>query len=127
MNTKLKIIKKEEDKLIVEFTPIKEMIYDMNYDLIHNGYISSIANEVALLLVDERNALVVIEKSNYLSPISIKDKIIYEATYILKSQKKSKIKIITYLKKIKVYEGEFDIVILDNHIASLKFKINEVF
>lgn len=99
----------------------KEMALD-ELGLIHSGFIFSAADYAAAVAVNEPNVVIIGSRSKYLAPAKLNDIIIFEAKAKFEESRKREIKVTGSINEIKVYEGIFQAVVLEQHIFKTKIK-----
>jgi acyl-coenzyme A thioesterase PaaI-like protein len=99
----------------------KEMILD-DLGLIHSGFIFGAADYAAAVAVNEENVIIIGSRSKFLAPAKIDDLIEFEATAKFEDSRKREIKVSAYINEIKVYDGLFQAVVLEQHIFKTKIK-----
>jgi acyl-CoA thioesterase len=109
----------------VKLETTKAMLAD-NEGLIHTGFIFSAANFVAMAAVNEPYVILSGAKVEFLAPIEYGDIIEFEALVKHKESRKRVITVIGKTLNVKVFEGKFTTVILNNHILDLKLKKREI-
>lgn len=104
-----------------KFTTSYDMAIDEE-DLVFNGFIASAANYAALLAINLEFLVTVSSKINFLAPARVGDIIIFEAKSFFNESKKREVKVLGTINEIKVFEGTFQIVTLEEHIFSIQRK-----
>ena len=99
----------------------KEMILD-DLGLIHSGFIFGAADYAAAVAVNEPNLVIIGSRSKFLAPAKIDDLIEFEAKAKFEDSRKREIKVSGFINEIKVYEGIFQAVVLEQHIFKTKIK-----
>jgi acyl-coenzyme A thioesterase PaaI-like protein len=97
------------------------MIID-EYGLIHSGFIFSAADYAAAVAVNEDNVVIIGGRSKFLAPAKLNDLIEFEAHAKFEDSRKREIKVDGYINDIRIFEGVFQAVILENHILKTKIK-----
>lgn len=92
-----------------------EMVCD-NDGLIHSGFIISAANYAALAAINEPYAITINTRLNLFGPAKLGDTIEFEATAHFDESRKREVRVLGYIKDIKIFEGTFSLVVLDEHI-----------
>jgi acyl-coenzyme A thioesterase PaaI-like protein len=98
-----------------------EMIAD-EFGLIHSGFIFSAADYAAAVAVNEENVVIIGAKTKFLAPAKLNDLIEFEAHAKFEDSRKREIKVEGYLNDIRIFEGIFQAVVLENHILKTKIK-----
>lgn len=99
----------------------KEMLVD-EFGLVHSGFIYSGADYAAATAVNEENVVIIGAKSKFLAPAKMGDLITFEGKAKFEDSRKREIKVIGKINEIKVYEGIFHAVVLDQHILRTKIR-----
>ena len=106
----------------VYFVATNDMIADYK-NMIHYAFIFGAANYAAMAAVNKRTMVLVTSKTNFLAPIAVNDEIIFEAKSHQKDTKKRNVHVVGIFNQVKVFEGEFIILILDKHPLSLQLRV----
>ena len=99
----------------------KEMILD-DLGLIHSGFIFSAADYATAVAVNEPNVVIIGSRSSFLAPAKLDDLIELEAKAKFEDSRKREIKVTAHINDVKIYEGIFHAVVLDQHIFKTKIK-----
>ncbi|MBL0686922.1 MAG: PaaI family thioesterase [Sulfurospirillum sp.] len=99
----------------------QDMVLD-DLGLIHSGFIFGAADYAAAIAVNEANFIVIDSRSQFLAPAKLNDLIEFEATAKFENSRKREIKVIANINEIKIFEGIFHAVILEEHILKRKAK-----
>ena len=113
------IVELEDGYVKTKFEPNDDMIID-DYNLIHNGFIFSAANFAILAAINNPYVVLVTSNVKFLAPIEMGNVIDFEARVIHKYARKREVEVVGRISDIKVFEGLFLAVVLDQHILSLK-------
>jgi len=105
-----------------EFNPKKEMEVDEE-GLVHNAFILCAAEYAAICLCNTKNFFVQNIELEYLAPIIINNTISFEASIQHRDEKKLTITVEGHTSNIKIFDGIFSIVVLEEHI--LDIRLNE--
>lgn len=92
-----------------------EMVCD-NEGLVHSGFIISAANYAALAAINEIYAITINSRINLFGPAKIGDVVEFEASAHFDESRKREVRVIGRIKDIKVFEGTFSLVVLEEHI-----------
>jgi len=98
---------------------------DMSVDdlgLIHSGFIFGAADYAAAVAVNEPNVVIIGSRSKFLAPAKVDDLIEFVAKAKFEDSRKREIKVIGHINDIKIYEGIFSAVVLEQHIFKTKIK-----
>jgi len=115
------IIDMEQGYSKVTLQTTNEMIVD-EFGLIHSGFIFSAADYAAAVAVNEENLVIIGAKTKFLAPAKLNDLIEFEAHAKFEDSRKREIKVNGYINDIRVFEGVFQAIILENHILKTKIK-----
>jgi acyl-coenzyme A thioesterase PaaI-like protein len=99
----------------------KEMSVD-DLGLIHSGFIFGAADYAAAVAVNEPNVVIIGSRSKFLAPAKVDDLIEFVAKAKFEDSRKREIKVTGHINDIKVYEGLFSAVVLEQHIFKTKIK-----
>ena len=99
----------------------REMIVD-DLGLIHSGFIFAAADYVAAVAVNEPNVVIIGSRSSFLAPAKLGDLIELEAKAKFEDSRKREIKVTAHINDVKIYEGVFHAVVLEQHIFKTKIK-----
>ena len=107
-------ITEEGAKVLLETTP------DMAVDeegLVHGGFTFGAADFCAMASVNEPY-VVLVKATNceFMAPVKVGDKVEFEGEIMMKEKRKVEVKVIGTLNDVKVFEGLFSCVVLDNHV-----------
>jgi len=112
------------DKLEDGFAEVHlDIIRDMYADeqgLIHNGFIFSGASFAAAAAVNHKYGFVIGAVINFLTPVRDEDKVVYQAVARQKVGRKRVVDVIGQVGDIKVFIGEFTVLIMEKHILNIK-------
>ncbi len=112
-------LEKGKSKTILQTTD--EMSVD-SLGLIHSGFVFSAAEFAAVVAVNEENLVIIAAKTKFLAPAKSGDLIEFRATAKFEDSRKREIKVIGEINGIKIFEGTFQAVLLENHILKTKIK-----
>ena len=103
-----------------------EMVFD-DEKLIHGGFIFGAAEWAAHVAINTQYSVTISDKVNLYAPAKVGDLIEFEAQAYFEESKKREIKVVGTIKDIKVFEGTYQVVILEEHIFKLqqKKKLND--
>ncbi len=99
----------------------KDMVLD-DLGLIHSGFIFGAADYAAAVAVNEPNIVIIGSRSKFLAPAKVDDLIEFEANAKFEDSRKREIKVSGFINEIKIYEGLFQAVVLEQHIFKTKIK-----
>ncbi|MDR0665246.1 MAG: PaaI family thioesterase [Helicobacteraceae bacterium] len=97
-------------------------VEDMSVDkrgLIHSGFVFSAANFAAAAAVNKSNVITATARCNFLAPLKIGDEVVFEANSLQTATRKRTVTVTGAIGKIKVFDGEFSLVITERHALSL--------
>lgn len=92
-----------------------EMICDAD-GLVHSGFIISSANYAALAAINEPYAITINTRINLFGPAKLGDVIEFEASAHFDESRKREVRVVGRIKDIKIFEGTFSLVVLEEHI-----------
>ena len=95
-----------------------------DFGLIHSGFIFGSAEYAAVASINQENVVVIACRSKFFAPAKVGNTIEFEAKGRFEDARKREVKVIGKINDIKVFEGVFQAVLLENHI--LKTKIDEL-
>jgi acyl-CoA thioesterase len=102
----------------VRFLTMAEMVVDKK-GLVHSGFVFGAANFAAAAAVNKPNVILSVARCNFLAPLKVEDEVIFEATTQQLTTRKRTVIVVGYIDRIKVFEGEFSMVVTDRHVLSL--------
>lgn len=115
------IVKLEAGYSSTTLLTTKEMSVD-ELGLVHSGFIFSAADYAAAVAVNEPNVVIIGSRSKFLAPAKVDDLIEFVAKAKFEDSRKREIKVTGHINDIKVYEGLFSAVVLEQHIFKTKIK-----
>jgi len=118
------VVELSEGYAKVELLTTRDMVVD-NMGLVHGGFTFSAADFAAMAAVNDPNVVLVSSECRFLSPVKVGDTVTFEAKERYHESRKRHIHVIGKFKDIKVFEGEFLVVVLDRHVLKLKLIKNE--
>jgi len=99
---------------------ILEATEDMAVDeegLIHGGFTFGAADFCAMASVNEPYVVLVkATDCEFMAPVKVGDNIEFIGNILMREKRKVEVKVIGTLNEVKVFEGLFSCVILDNHV-----------
>ena len=98
----------------------KEFMSVDDFKLVHGGFIFSAADYAAMLAVNLPNVVLSSARVNFIAPVSAGDVITFEAILKHKESRKKMVHVSARTKDIKVFEGEFATIVLDEHVLNLR-------
>lgn len=87
--------------------------------LIHSGFVFSAANYAALASINEVHSVVISSRINFFAPTRLGETIEFDASAHFNESKKREVRVVGKTKDIKVFEGVFQVVVLDDHIFKI--------
>lgn len=93
----------------------EDMVVDKE-GLIHSGLIISAANYAALAAINEEFCITISTRISLFGPAKLGDVIEFEANAHFDESRKREARVTGYIKDIKVFEGTFGLVLLEEHI-----------
>jgi acyl-CoA thioesterase len=115
------ILELGENHSKVRLETTKNMIAD-NEGLIHGGFIFSAADFAAMTAVNEPYVVLASAQVDFLAPIEYGDSIEFEANVKHKDSRKRVVDVVGRTLDVKVFEGKFTTVVLQDHVLDLKLK-----
>lgn len=115
------IISMEQGHSKVNLQTTKDMVVD-DLGLIHSGFIFGAADYAASVAVNEPNVIIIASRSKFLAPAKMNDLIEFEAAAKFEDSRKREIKVSGYINDIRIFEGIFQAVVLENHIFKTKIR-----
>ena len=111
-------INENSAKVILETT--EDMAVDEE-GLVHGGFTFGAADFCAMATVNEPYVVLVRAKNcEFLAPVKVGDVVEFVSEIILKDKRKVDVKVIGTIEEIKVFEGIFGCVVLENHVLKRK-------
>lgn len=103
------------------FSTTKEMAYDED-GLVFNSFLHTAANYAAQVAINSEFLITIASRVNFLAPAKVGDIISFEAKAFFNESKKREVKVKGFINDIRVIEGSFSIIILDEHIFKIQKK-----
>ena len=97
------------------FFTTADMVSDAE-GLIHSGFVFMGANYAALLAINEEFCVSIGARINFFGPLKLGDVVEFDAQARFEESRKREVKVIGYVKEIKIFEGIFQLVTLEEHI-----------
>ncbi|AQW87627.1 acyl-CoA thioesterase [Campylobacter pinnipediorum subsp. caledonicus] len=94
---------------------IEEMVSD-NEGLIHSGFVFSAANYAALTSINEEYCVSISARINFFGPVRLGDIVEFEAQAYFDESRKRDVRVTGKVREIKVFEGTFQAVVLEEHV-----------
>ena len=104
------------------FFASEEMASDAE-GLIHSGFVFSAASYAAMAAVNETFSVVIGAKIHFFAPTKLNEAIEFDARSHFNESKKREVRVTGTTNDIKVFEGTFQVVILEDHIFKI-YKTN---
>lgn len=98
-----------------------EMAFD-DEKLVHGGFIIGAGEWAAHVAVNTQYSVTISSKANLYAPAKVGDLIEFEAHAYFEESKKREIKVVGTIKGVKVFEGTYQIVVLEEHIFKIQQK-----
>ena len=111
----------EKNHAKTRFFTTADMVSDAE-GLIHNGFVFMGANYAALLAVNEEFSVSIGARINFYGPLRLGDIVEFDAHARFEESRKKEVKVIGYVKEIKIFEGTFQLVTLEEHIFATQQK-----
>ena len=105
----------EPDRAKTKFHASNEMVADSE-GLIYSGFIFMAANYAALASINTPNGVVIASRINFFAPTKLGEIIEFDAKAHFGESQKREVRVVGKTKDIKVFEGTFQVVVLDEHI-----------
>ena len=118
-----KLLSIEDGQAKVGLDIIQTMLADSE-GLIHNGFLFSSASYAATLAVNEKNGFVIASIVHFLAPVREQDHVIFKAQSRHTIGRKRIVDVVGQVEDIKVFIGEFTVIVIDKHI--LNVKLNDI-
>lgn len=106
----------------ISFKTTEEMAIDDN-GLIHSSFIMGACEYAALIVINRKNLFVQSIEAEYLAPLEVGIEYTINAIAKYQGEKKKIVLVQAFNKDIKVFDGTFSLLELDQHI--LDIKLNE--
>lgn len=111
-------LSKDHAKSVFITTP--EMVID-EQGLILDAFVFSAANYVAQAAINKEFSVLISSRSSFYAPLKFGDTLMLEAQALFdENSKKREVRVVGYVKDIKVYEASMQVVVTDEHIFKLK-------
>ncbi len=114
---KVEKLKEHFAEVHLEISP--EMSVDEN-GLIHNGFIFSGASLAATAAVNERYGFSIGAVVNFLTPVRQNDIVVFKAKSRQKLGRKRVVDVIGRVGDVKIFVGEFTVIVIEKHILSIR-------
>ncbi len=111
----------EKNHAKTKFYTNADMVAD-DRGLIHSGFIFSAANYAALVAINEEFCVTIGARINFFGPLKLGDIIEFEAKAHFDENRKREVRVTGHTKEIKIFEGTFQLVTLDEHIFDAQQK-----
>lgn len=115
------IIKLETGYAKTTLQTTKDMVVD-ELGLIHSGFIFGAADFAAVAAVNEANVVIIGARTKFLAPAKLEDLITFEAKAKFEDSRKREIRVTAYINDIKIFEGIFHAIVLEQHIFKTNIK-----
>jgi len=113
------LLEESHAKTILQTTD--DMVVD-SLGLIHSGFIFGAAEYAAISAINEVNLVTISSKVKFLAPAKNGDIINFDAQAKFEDLRKREVKVIGEINEIKIFEGVFQAVVLENHVLKTKLK-----
>lgn len=110
-----KVLKISKERSTVELVTTTDMAVD-EYNLIHGGFIFSVADHAAMIAVNQPNVVLGAAIVKFLCPVKAGDRITAEARVTSVDGKKHVVAVNVMHEDEKVFSGEFTCFIPDKHV-----------
>jgi acyl-coenzyme A thioesterase PaaI-like protein len=118
------LIEFKESYAKVSLTTNDDMMVD-DTQLVHGGFIFSGANYTAMCAINNKNVVLAGANTTFMAPAKLGDTVVFEARVERKDTRRRIVNVIAKIYNVKIFEGEFSVVILDKHILSIKLMQDE--
>jgi len=115
------IVSLEKNHAKTHLQTTDEMAVD-TLGLIHSGFIAGAAEYAAIAAINEENLVIISSKIKFLAPAKNGDLIEFDAKAKFEDSRKREVKVIGEINEIKIFEGIFQAILLENHILKMKLK-----
>ncbi len=115
------VVSLKENYSKVRLTCTNDMSVD-DMGLVHGGFTFGAADFAAMAAVNEPYVVLIGSNSKFLAPVKVGDVVIFEANARFEDARKREIDVVGNINDIKVFEGTFTAVILQEHVLKLKLK-----
>lgn len=98
---------------------------DMRTDsdgLVHNGFIYGAADYAALAAVNQPFSVSIGSRIAFFAPVKVGEVVEFEAHSHFDESRKKEVRVTGKVKDIKIFEGTFQIVVLEDHIFKVQSK-----
>lgn len=112
------VVALEANHAKTNFFATSEMIVDTE-GLIHSGFVFSAASYAALASINETHSVLIGAKIHFYAPSRVNEMIEFDAHAHFGESKKREVRVIGKTKDVKVFEGTFQIVVLEDHIFKI--------
>lgn len=113
------VLEMEEGRATVVLHTTDEMIAD-EFGLVHGGFTFAAADYAAMLAINHPNVVLVGAQTKFLAPVKSGQEVVFDATTHHKTSKKRDVHVVGTVDGIKVFEGDFTTVVLDQHVLKMK-------
>ena len=108
----------EPNRAKTRFLATSDMVADSE-GLIHSGFVFSAASYAAMAAVNETFSVVIGAKIHFFAPTKLNEAIEFDARSHFNESKKREVRVTGTTNDIKVFEGTFQVVILEDHIFKI--------
>ena len=105
----------EKNHAKTRFFTTADMVSDAE-GLIHSGFVFMGANYAALLAVNEEFSVSIGARINFYGPLKLGDIVEFDARARFEESRKKEVKVVGHVKEVKIFEGTFQLVTLEEHI-----------
>lgn len=109
----------KDDYAKTRFRTTREMTYD-HEGLIYNAFIYGAAAWAAQASINKEFLITAASKVNFLSPVKLGDTVDFEASAFFSESKKQEVKVIGFVNEIRVFEGSYSVLVLEDHILRIQ-------
>lgn len=112
------VVALEPNHAKTNFFATSEMTTD-NEGLVHSGFVFSAASYAALASINETHSIMIGAKIHFYAPTKVGEMVEFDARAHFGESKKREVRVIGKTKDIKVFEGTFQVVVLEDHIFKI--------
>ena len=112
----------EPNRAKTRFFATSDMVADSE-GLIHSGFVFSAASYAAMAAVNETFSVVIGAKIHFFAPTKIGENVEFDARAQFNDSAKREVRVIGKTRDIKVFEGTFQVVVLEDHVFKI-YKAN---
>lgn len=111
----------KENSAKTRFHTTRDMAYDSD-GLVFNSFLHTAANYAAQVAINSEFIITIGSRVSFLAPAKVGDTISFEASAFFNESKKREVKVTGFINDIRVFEGSFQLIILEEHIFKIQKK-----